>query len=63
MSLAVAPDEAFNPIDVRLLGADAVMPKADPIAYLIEQARRRRRCGDVRADTHWEVLGRVNTNH
>lgn len=39
VSLAVATDEAFNPIDVCLLGADPVVPKVDPIAHLIEQAR------------------------
>ena len=43
LSLAVETDEAFNPIDARLLGADAVVPKADPIAHLVEEARRRRR--------------------
>ena len=39
MSLAVETDEASNPVDIRLFSADAVMPKADPIADLIEQAR------------------------
>jgi hypothetical protein len=42
-SLAVEADEALNPVEVRLLGADAVVSKADPIAYLIEQARTPRR--------------------
>src|SRR5450759_3725431 len=52
MPLAVKTDEAFNPVDVSLFSADAVMPKADPVAYLIEQARGRRRCRVFRADSH-----------
>jgi hypothetical protein len=50
--LAVETDEAFSPIDVRLFGADAVVSKADPIAYLIKQARRWWRCRDFRAADH-----------
>jgi hypothetical protein len=52
VSLAVETDEASNPIDVRLLGADAVMAKADSIAYLVEQASGRWRCGVFRAGCH-----------
>ena len=53
MPLAVKTDEAFNPVDVSLFSADTVMPKADPVAYLAEQARGRRRYGVFRADSHW----------
>ena len=39
VALAVIDDEAFNPVDVRLLGADAVMLEADLFAHPVEQAR------------------------
>jgi hypothetical protein len=52
VSLAVETDEASNPIDVRMLGADAVMAKADSIAYLIEQASGRWRCRVFRTGVH-----------
>ena len=40
MPLAVEEDEAFNPVHVRLLGPDAVVPEPDLVAHAIEQARR-----------------------
>jgi hypothetical protein len=46
MPLAVEANEAFNPIDVRLLGADAVVAKADTIANPVEETRLRR-CFEV----------------
>jgi hypothetical protein len=52
VSLAVKTDEASNPIEVRLFGSNAVVSKADPIAYLIEQAWRRWRCKVFRAGNH-----------
>jgi hypothetical protein len=39
------PDEAFNPIDVGLLGADAVMLHTQPFTHLIEQFGRLGRSG------------------
>lgn len=39
MALAVKPDEASNPIDIRLLGAEAVMPDTDDVSDAIEQTR------------------------
>ena len=45
MSFAVVDDEALNPVDVSLLGADAVMFAADDVPHLIKQfgfARGRR---------------------
>ena len=38
--LAVEEDEAFNPIDIRLLGPDAVVPETDLVADAVEQAGR-----------------------
>ena len=38
MPLAVESDEASNPVDVCLLRADAVVPKANGLPDLIEQA-------------------------
>lgn len=38
VALAVKPDEAFNPIDIRLLGANAVMLEADLVPETIEQS-------------------------
>jgi hypothetical protein len=32
MALAVEPDEAFNPVDVRVLGPDAVVFKANLVS-------------------------------
>ena len=41
MPLAVEEDEAFNPIDLRLLRANAVVPEADLVADAIEETWRR----------------------
>ena len=41
MTLALKPDEAFNPVHISLLGADAVMLHAQAVTYLIKQFRRR----------------------
>jgi hypothetical protein len=37
MALVVEEDEAANPVDVRLLGSDGIVPQADRVAELIEQ--------------------------
>jgi hypothetical protein len=37
--LAVEKDEAFNPLDIRLLGPDAVMLEPDLVAHASEQPR------------------------
>ena len=37
MSFAAVDDEPLNPVDVSLLGADAVMFAADDVPHLIEQ--------------------------
>ena len=42
MALAVKMDVASNPVDIRLLGADAVMLQPDPMANLVEQTCRMR---------------------
>ena len=38
-ALAVKPDEAFNPVGIRLLGADAVVLQTDLVPQAIEQPR------------------------
>ena len=38
-ALAVKPDEAFNPVGIRLLGADAVVLQTDLVPRTIEQSR------------------------
>ena len=38
VALAVEKDEAFNPVDIRLLGPDAVVPEADLVADAVQQA-------------------------
>jgi len=38
MTIAVELDEAADPIDIRLLGPDAVMLEPNRRAYLIEQS-------------------------
>lgn len=43
MAPAVKADEAAHPIQLSLLGADAVMFDANLVAHLIEQARLLRR--------------------
>ena len=40
MTLAVEPDEAPNPVQIGLLGPDAVMAEADLVADAVEQSRR-----------------------
>jgi hypothetical protein len=40
MAIARKPDVAFDPVDVRLLGAQAVVLEADAIPNPVEQARR-----------------------
>ena len=45
MPFAVVDDEALDPVDVSLLGADGIVLASDDVAYLIEQlwfARSRR---------------------
>ena len=39
VTLAVKPDEASNPIEIRLLCADAVVLEADLVADTVEQPR------------------------
>jgi hypothetical protein len=39
MTFAVVDDEAFNPVDISLLGADIVMFAADDVPHLIKQFR------------------------
>jgi hypothetical protein len=39
VALAVKQDEAPDPLHICLLGTDAVVPKPDHLAHLIEQAR------------------------
>jgi hypothetical protein len=53
VSLAVEPDEAFNPVDFCLRSAAAVMPSAGAIAHLIEQARRRVARSSVPTAIRW----------
>ena len=40
MPLAKINDVALNPINISLLGADGIVPDADAVAHLIEQAAR-----------------------
>ena len=42
MALAVKMDVASNPVDIRLLGPDAVMLQPDPLANLIDETCRMR---------------------
>jgi len=39
MALAVEPDEAFNPVDVRVLGPDAVVFKSNLVSDAGEKSR------------------------
>ena len=39
MAIAMKADEVFDPVDIRLLGAEAVVLEADPVADLVEQPR------------------------
>jgi hypothetical protein len=39
MAIAMKANEAFAPADIRLLGAQAVVLEADPVANLVEQPR------------------------
>jgi hypothetical protein len=55
MAIAMEPDEAFDPVDVCLLGTKAVVLEPDAVADLVEQPR----ADDVR----WhECLGGTNGN-
>jgi hypothetical protein len=53
MPIAVEPDEPADPIDVRLLGANAVVLEPNPRAHLIEQS------GSLRLHEHSRVIGRA----
>jgi len=46
MPLAVESDEASNPVDVCLLRPEAVVPEANRLSDLVEQAGRRGRLHD-----------------
>jgi hypothetical protein len=39
MAIAMKANEAFDPVDIRLLGAQAVVLEADPVANLVDQPR------------------------
>jgi hypothetical protein len=54
VTLAVKPDEAFNPIGIRLLGSDALVLETDLVPNTIEQTRWISVSMDVFG---WEVLG------
>ena len=55
MTVAMKADEAFDPVDVSLLRAKAVMPEADPGTDLVEQADAGRLHGEG-------VIGNPNRN-
>ena len=45
LALAKKPDKSFNPIQIGLFGADAVMLEANPGPYLLQEAGRGDRIG------------------
>jgi hypothetical protein len=44
VTLTVKEDEASDPLQIRLLGSDAVVTQADHFAYLVEQPWLGRNC-------------------
>jgi len=61
LSLMVEQNEALDPVQIRLLGAKAVMTQPNSVPHLFQQAGGRRRGGVGRTLGHWRV--RVRHGH
>jgi len=48
-------DEAFNPVEIGLLGADAAMLDADPVANTVKQVRAVYPSNDRLRSHYWNL--------